>query len=152
MHVVEDPQEPGGSTPLFQATHEFRAAHAIVEASERLLVPSDPRTRWRHSGVEYCLLLGVRPSGYTAVWGSSRTLRSRKLLLTTNTELNAIAPAAMIGLSCHAEERVQHAGRDRDADDVVDERPEQIPLDRAHRALLQRDRLRRRCAGRRAAA
>jgi hypothetical protein len=37
---------------------------------------------------------------FSVIYFPSCTCRNRKLLLTTNTELNAIAPAAMIGLSC----------------------------------------------------
>lgn len=52
-----------------------------------------------HNVVEHGILLEVRPSGYTAVWDSSRTFRSRKLFVTTKTELNA---AREVGLTVSA--------------------------------------------------
>ena len=55
----------------------------------------------------------------------------------TLTEESAIAAAAMIGDS-RIRRRVEHAGRDRHADRVVDEGEEQVLADVAHGRLRER--------------
>ncbi|QHE74223.1 hypothetical protein GFS60_07918 (plasmid) [Rhodococcus sp. WAY2] len=61
--------------------------------------------------------------------------RSRRLLLTTNTELKAIAAPAISGVE-------QAQRRQRQGRHVVGERPEQIALDRAQGGPRQTDRVR----------
>ena len=69
--------------------------------------------------------------------GNSRSYslvcRSRSALAITDTELNVIAALAQIGLISSPANGIQHAGRDRHADGVVDERQEQVLPDVPHR-------------------
>ena len=51
----------------------------------------------------------------------------------TETELKLMAALAIIGLSSEADERIEHAGRDRHAERVVDEGEEEVLADVAHR-------------------
>ena len=70
--------------------------------------------------------------------------RSRKLFVTTLTELIAIAALAMIGLSRMPNARVQHARRERNPDAVVDEGPEQVLAHRPHGRARELEGLHRR--------
>ena len=63
---------------------------------------------------------------------SRSTRRRRRALAITDTDERLIAAAANIGESSDAEERIEHAGRDRHAGGVVDEREEQVLPDVAH--------------------
>ena len=63
--------------------------------------------------------------------------RSRSALPITDTELNVIAALAMIGLSSRPKSGIEHPGRDRHAEHVVDEREEQVLADVAHRRAAQ---------------
>ena len=83
----------------------------------------------------------ARAVGERAIVFHGVHLRRRRLLLTTLTELSAIAALATTGLSSDAESRKQHAGGDRNSDDVVDHRPEEILANRAHRSARQRNRV-----------
>ena len=67
----------------------------------------------------------------------SSTRRSRSALAMTDTELNVIAALAQIGLMRTPGERIQHAGRDRHADGVVDERQKQVLPDIPHRRAAE---------------
>ena len=62
----------------------------------------------------------------------SASLLSRSALAITETELKVMAALAITGLSSKAKERIQHAGRERHAERVIDEREEQVLADVAH--------------------
>ena len=110
--------------PSRRDRRRLRRARARRALRSRIPVPSQPS-----------------PSAPPSASAAERAA-DRRLFVTTLTELNAIAALARIGREQQAEGRVQHARRDRDADHVVDERPEQVLLHRPHRAARQRDRVR----------
>ena len=71
----------------------------------------------------------------------SFTARRRSALAITETELRLMAAAAIIGLSSSPKHGIEHAGRDRHAQRVVDEGEEQVLADVAHgRAASRRAR------------
>ena len=72
-----------------------------------------------------------RTSEASAAYNSARDKRSA--LTMTDTELNVIAALAQIGEISMSKQRIQHAGGDRHADGVVDERQEQVLPDVPHR-------------------
>ena len=63
----------------------------------------------------------------------SDAVRSRSAFAITDTELRVIAALAQIGLISTPKQRIQHAGRDRHAEHVVDERQKQVLPDVPHR-------------------
>ena len=65
------------------------------------------------------------------------TLRSRSELVTTEIDEALIAKAANIGLISMPSNGIEHAGRDRHADGIVDQREEQVLADIAHRRPRQ---------------
>ena len=83
---------------------------------------------------------GRRRHRHRALGAISRsTLRRRSALPTTETEERLMAAAAMIGDSSMPKSGIEHAGRDRHAERVVDEGEEQVLLDVAHRGARELD-------------
>ena len=70
----------------------------------------------------------------------SRRRRSRSALAITETELNDMASAAIIGLSRMPTDGIQHARGNRNADQIVDEGEEQVLPDVAHGGAAEHDR------------